>query len=156
MGRASPAFWTRGLKLAMSRKNTDEVLGTWLRHHLFLVFLEGGVHGDGTWRGLRQSRQSQVGSGYGPFLCGSHSRASVPPSQVLPASGCVGFSEMRGVDSNFSASTNQALMFLNLKCRFRSHSNLTLCIFCGCCNKLPPMWWLKTTRMCLLSYSYAG
>lgn len=139
MGRASPAFWTRRLKLAMSRKNTDELLGTWLRHHLFLVFLGDGVHGDGTWRGLRQSRRSQMGSGYWPFLCGSHSRAAVPPAKVLPASGCAGFSSMHAVDSNFSASTNQALMFLNLKCRFQSHSNLTLCIFCGCCNKLPPM-----------------
>ena len=93
---------------------------------------------------------------YWPFLCGSHSRASVPPSQALPASGCTGFSSMHAVDSNFSASTNQALMFLNLKCRFQSHSSLTLCIFCGCSNKLPPTGWLKTTQMCLLSYSCAG
>ena len=68
MGRASPAFWTWDLKLAKSRKKTDEVLGTWSRHHLLLVFLGDGVHGDGTWRGLRQSRRSQMGSGYiGPF-----------------------------------------------------------------------------------------
>ena len=55
---------------------------------------------------------------YWPFLCGSHSRASVPPSKALPASGCTGFSSMHAVDSNFSASTNQALMFLNLKCSY--------------------------------------
>ena len=52
------------------------------------------------------------------------------------------------VDANFLASASQGLLFVNLRCMFRFRSKLTLFIFCGCCNKPPPMPWLQT-RKCI-------